>query len=77
MPYRSGMASLATLHSYRDKLQKAYYSGARKVKVDGVETEFDTGEAMLLRLRQIEREIDRAMGVNRRPRSATIDMGGF
>ena len=69
--------SLATLQRYRDKLQQAYYSGARKIKVDGVETEFDSGDAMLLRLRELNREIDKALGTTSRPRVSTIDMGGF
>lgn len=54
------VAALADLIAWRDALQAARYSGARKVVYGGKETEFKSDSEMAAALAALNRQIDAA-----------------
>lgn len=56
------MATLAELIAMRDELEAARFSGQRRVKLNGVEMEFQSGAEMKGALLDLNRKITAASG---------------
>jgi len=58
-----------------DALKRAYASGTTRVSYEGRTVEYDSGAALLDRIRVIEAEIDDAAGTRRRPVAGFASFG--